>query len=68
MLPAHQRLGPDDLKGLDVHYRLVVQTQLPALQGMAQRLFELQPLHGLLIDLRPYRVEGAAGFQSAAGG
>ncbi len=46
MLPAQQRFGADDAAILEADLGLVVQFQLIALERTAQRIFQLQRMHG----------------------
>src|SRR5216684_1308861 len=49
MLPAHQRLRAGDLAGRQRHHRLVVETELAALQRAAQVGLELEQLHRAVV-------------------
>ena len=46
VLPADERLEPDDPVGSEVHDRLVVEPQLVALEGPPEVVLELDALHG----------------------
>ena len=51
VVPAGQGLGPDDLARAEVEGRLVVEEQLPRLQGPPQVALELHPLDQLGVHL-----------------
>ena len=51
MLPAHQRLGPDDVAGRDFDERLVVHEQLVAFERVAQCVLGRQMVRGAGLQL-----------------
>jgi hypothetical protein len=52
VLPAQQGLGPDQPPTRRVHLGLVVEHELPALEGATQVVFQGQALAGVTIHLR----------------
>jgi hypothetical protein len=47
MLPADEHLHADDLEGVHVNLRLIVDEQFLFFQRLAQVVLELEALHGL---------------------
>ena len=60
MVPAHQRLDPDDAHGGGVEFRLVQQEQLAAGDGAQQPMLQLNPLVALFPPLAAVKAEGRA--------